>query len=310
MIGKSIESFFCGRRFRLAGVIWCGLVSGWALGQDSAPAAAPVAQSAATVTGSVVCADTNAPARLAQVILRSTVPSNAGDEMMKGLDALRGMADGDDAKKPKLTKEQEADQKRQSAELMRTANMMADAGHTVPVALDGTYRFTNVPPGTYQIRATLSGYIDPLGEFSPEDFASQDPAMQQRIRAAAQMVTVTGSEGAHVDLRLERGASISGRVIFEDGSPAIGWQVLSADAPEKEGTGSNPFGSSNPLGTGGLKNLLHLPVSTDDTGHFRLSGLPSGDYLLQARKNLTGLDRGGSHRFRAAREWGWGILPL
>ena len=195
MIGKSIELFFCGRRFQLAGVIWFGLISGWALGQDSALAAPPVAQSTATVTGSVICADTNAPARLAQVILRSTVPSNAGDEMMKGLDALRGMAGGDDAKKPKLTKEQEADQKRQSAELMRTANMMADAGHTVPVALDGTYRFTNVPPGTYQIRATLSGYIDPLGEFSPEDFASQDPAMQQRIRAAAQIVTVTGSEG-------------------------------------------------------------------------------------------------------------------
>jgi hypothetical protein len=293
MIGKSIELFFCGRRFWLAGAIWFGLISGWALGQDSAPAAAPVAQSTAMVTGSVICADTNAPARLAQVILRSTAPSNAGDEMMKGLDALRGMAGGDDAKKPKLTKEQEADQKRQNAELMRTANMMADAGHTVPVALDGTYRFTNVPPGTYQIRATLSGYIDPLGEFSPEDFASQDPAMQQRIRAAAQIVTVTGSEGAHVDLRLERGASISGKVIFEDGSPAIGWQVLSADAPAKEGTGSNPFGSAGPLGMGGLKNLVHLPVSTDDTGHFRLSGLPSGDYLLQARINLMGLDRGG-----------------
>ncbi len=282
------------RRFRLVGIVLIGLTWGSALGQETertAAAAPTVTLSTATITGSVICADTNAPARLAQVILRSTTPSDAGAEMMKGLEQFRGSMEGDDAKKPALTKEQEADQKRQGAELARTANMMADSGHTVPVALDGTYRFTNVPPGTYQIRATLAGYIDPLGEFSPEDFASQDPAMRKRIAGSAQTVTITGNDGAHIDLRLERGASISGKVMFEDGSPAIGWQVQSAAAPEKGG--ANPFGSGGVLGVGGMKNLLHLPVTTDDTGRFRLSGLPSGEYVLQARVTVMGMDRGG-----------------
>jgi hypothetical protein len=235
---------FCLRR--RSGLATIGLfcvMSGPVLGQEGGGPASPAVVSAATISGSVICADTNGPARLAMVILRSTTASAGG-------------------------------------------KMMADSGHSVPVGLDGSYRFTNVRPGTYQIGATLAGYIDPLGEFSPEDFASQDPEMQKRIRAAAQVVvTITGNESAHIDLRLERGASISGRVLFEDGSPAIGWQVQSAAAPAK--------GAENPFVPGGLKNLPHLPVTTDDTGHFRLSGLPSGEYVLQARVNVEGMDRGG-----------------
>jgi hypothetical protein len=269
-----------------------GFCTGWgggaARGQD---AVAPA--STATITGMVICADTNGPARLAQVILRSTTPSNAGAEVIKGLEELQNVTRGDGASaKSELTKEQAAAQAKQRAELARTAAMMADSGHTVPVDMNGTYRFTNVPPGTYQIRVVLDGYIDPLGEFSPEDFASKDPGMQKKIAAAAPMVTITGNDGAHIDLRLERGGSISGRVAFDDGSPAIGWQVLEANAPAKGDT--NPFGSGGGfLGAGGVKNLLHLPVKTDDTGHFRISGLASGEYVLQARVNLIGMDRGG-----------------
>jgi hypothetical protein len=307
MIGWNFGLFCLLRRVGLVGVLGAGLMAKVLLGQEAAPAAAPVVGvSGAMITGSVICADTNGPARLAQVILRSTTPSDSGAEMLKGLEQFRGAMDGDDAKKPTLTKEQEADQKKQAAELARTANMMADTGHTVPVALDGTYRFTNVPPGTYQIRATLTGYIDPLGEFSPEDFQSQDPAMRKRIAAAAQVVTISSNEGAHVDLRLERGASISGKVIFEDGSPAIGWQVLSAVAPAKGG--ENPFGSGGALGTGGVKSLLHLPATTDDTGHFRLSGLSSGDYVLQARVNVMGMDRGGFAPMSSGAGMGMGNL--
>ena len=163
MIDKDIDVYSLGRRFGWVGAVWLGLMAGGALGQDAAapatPAVAPTL-STSTITGSVICADTNAPARLAQVILRSTTPSNAGAEMVKGLEEFQGMMNGGDSKKT-LTKEQETDQKRQTAELARTASMMADAGHTVPVGLDGTYRFTNVPPGTYQIRATLFGACSP-----------------------------------------------------------------------------------------------------------------------------------------------------
>jgi hypothetical protein len=280
-----IDSRIVIRRSRL----WRRLAGLLLLGATAAPVqarqAAPAPSATATITGSVICADTNAPARLGKVILRSTTPSNAGEEMLKSLGDLRILG-GDSSNK--LTKEQEADRQRQSTDLTRTVNMMADQGHMVTIGLDGTYRFTNVPPGTYLIRGTLDGYIDPLADFSQDDFSSLDPAVRKRIAAAAQTVTVSGNEGAHLDLRLERGASISGRVLFEDGSPAIGWQVLTVDPP-----GKTTDGSSASAFTGGLKSFLHLPVTTDDTGHFRLAGLPSGDYILQARINARGLGMSG-----------------
>src|SRR5580692_10472174 len=38
-----------------------------------------------TVTGTVFCADTNAPARFAKVVLKSIEPSHAGEDFMKNL---------------------------------------------------------------------------------------------------------------------------------------------------------------------------------------------------------------------------------
>ena len=232
-----------------------------------------------TITGKVVCEDTGAPARLGHVILRSATPANAGVDMFKGLDALMGGGNSS-----KLTKEQQADRDKQRAQLARTANMMADAGHTVTIGLDGTYRFTNVPPGKYQLRPTFDGYVDPLAGFTPEQLSSSDAALQARIAAASPTVTVAAGESAHVDLKLQRGASIAGHVRFEDGQPAAGWQVLAED------TATIPVDDA--LGVG-VNSFLHLPTSTDATGSFRISGLPAGRYVVQARISAVGLDRGG-----------------
>ena len=39
-----------------------------------------------TVSGRVTCADTNTPARFAEVLLKSTVPNHAGEDFMKSLE--------------------------------------------------------------------------------------------------------------------------------------------------------------------------------------------------------------------------------
>ena len=241
---------------------------------QQAPAAAPTG----TITGKVICADTGAPARLGHVILRSTTLPNAGEDMFKGLDALTGGGNSS-----KLTKEQQTDRDKQRAQLARTANMMADAGHTVTIGLDGSYRFTNVPPGKYQLRPTFDGYIDPLAEFTPDELSSADASTQAKVAAASTPITLAGGENAHIDLKMQRGASLAGHVRFEDGQPAVGWQVLAAHPAAM--AADDPFG--------GLNSFLHLPTATDDTGHFRISGLPAGKYILLARISTVGLDRGG-----------------
>jgi len=51
----------------------------------AAPAQPPAATPGATLTGHVLCADTNAPARFAKVILKSTAPSGPGDDIFGAL---------------------------------------------------------------------------------------------------------------------------------------------------------------------------------------------------------------------------------
>jgi hypothetical protein len=104
MLSRRIAIF---RPERIAGLMGLFLLGGAvaARGQQAVPASSvPATVSTGTIGGSVICADTNAPARLAQVVLRSTTPSDAGAEMLKGLDQLRGLGgeDSDSKKTPTL----------------------------------------------------------------------------------------------------------------------------------------------------------------------------------------------------------------
>jgi hypothetical protein len=146
--------------------------------------------------------------------------------------------------------------------------------------MDGGYSFAGIKPGTYYVHASFPGYIDPYAQFSDKDFASTDPAMRARI-AQLPTITVTGTDAAHVDLRLERGAAFSGRVLFDDGSPAAGWTITvvkpSAPAADPDPTSLMMAQALSISGAGAV------PIAkTDDLGQYRISGLPAGSYALRA----------------------------
>ena len=84
------------------------------------------------------------------------------------------------------------------------------------------------------MHAIFPGYIDPFSQFSDEDFASKDPAVRARV-AQIPTITVTGTDSARVDLRLERGAAVSGRIVYDDGSPAVGWMLVRRQAEDAGG---------------------------------------------------------------------------
>ena len=69
------------------------------------------------------------------------------------------------------------------------------------------------------------------------------------------------SRAQSLDFTLERGLSVSGRVVFPDGSPVPNWSVL----------------ASNP-GTGGPREMSSM--RTDEDGRFHLTGLLSGNILV------------------------------
>ncbi len=152
------------------------------------------------------------------------------------------------------------------------------------VAADGTYVFTNVKAGTYYAHALAPGYIDPLSQFSSEELTSADPATRQRIAAVATPVSITGTDQVRADLRLERGASISGRVLYDDGTPAVGWTVRTVHEPPPGSDSNAPAFANMGVDLNEL-DLSHASEAstTDDTGRFRIPGLPTGSYLLQAR---------------------------
>ncbi len=273
----------------MCGLAICVLLSGTVLSaQDKAekPAVVPAA-AGGTVSGRVVCADTNGPARFGKVLLKSVAASSDdGDDLFGALSKLGDDGDGKAAKKPKptLTPEEEAQQKQAKAASAKMMAALSDMMVSVTVGMDGVYTFTNVKPGTYYVHATVAGYIDPLAAFSSDDLMSKDPAMLQKISAVAKLVTVTGTEAAYADLRLERGAAISGRVLFDDGTPAAGWTVRVVH-PVAASAGAPPAAfSAMGLDTSDM-DLTHISEmsTTDDTGHYRIAGLPTGEYVLQAR---------------------------
>ena len=187
-----------------------------------------------TVSGHVLCADTNAPARLAKVTLNP----------------LRNGAD---------------------------ASSTATPGTTT--GLDGGFELADVPPGRYLVLVDLAGYISGISALD------QDARQHLKDVAAAPppgstVIDVVNGQPVSVELTIERGASVSGAIRYDDGSPAIGITVglehknnKGAWEPELQST-SQTFD----ILAGGRSD----GVSTDSAGHFHIDGVPAGEYLLHA----------------------------
>jgi hypothetical protein len=213
------------------------VVVGWVLGAVWGVAQKPVAlPPTGTVTGHVVCGDTQRPARFAQVALlrkpdpRPTGPpsSEAAPHVMSFLDARSG--------------------------------------------LDGSYTIGEVPPGEYYVVAKLSGYL--LGIEKPEDVAGAARDKEKALEGL-RLVHVVAERTAQADLTLQRGGAISGRVVFDDGTPVADTDVV-----------VEPLDSLDPARVRYMP-LMRLAGSadrakTDDQGQYRISGLPKGKYVVRA----------------------------
>jgi hypothetical protein len=165
--------------------------------------------------------------------------------------------------------------------LVSVAPSKTSAEEPATADADGIYFFKAVPSGTYYVHAQMSGYADPITLFNSADFASTDPAIHALIAKAAPSITINDTEAARMDLRIDRGASISGRILYDDGAPAQNWAVF-AQRPPKDSHRSEPA-------------LSNVRSGTDDLGYFRLSGLPAGEYILIASYQdsmLHGLNAG------------------
>jgi hypothetical protein len=140
----------------------------------------------------------------------------------------------------------------------------------VDTKLDGSFLIRSVEPGKYYILAEMPGYLSPLAGLAPKDIELPSAEDKENLRAMLQQVTVVRGQESRLDLRLERGASLSGTVRYDDGSPAAG-VIVSLWRREKDGSFKQ---ISN-----GMKDKFSSRQRTDDMGHYRVAALSPAEYL-------------------------------
>lgn len=199
------------------------------------------------VTGRVICGDTDAPGRFASVQLIPEKPEAFN------VSALAAFGKSPDFAKALNT---------MMGALTKGSNL------SVLTGLDGTFALDKVPAGTYYAVATLSGYESPLNQFSQAERLKAEDATLKAIEGASPKLVVQPNVAGHVELRLERGASLSGRIRYDDGSPAPGVTPILM-LQQKDGTWKELTPSAS-------------PQMTDDRGQFRFSGLPTGKFAVKA----------------------------
>jgi hypothetical protein len=167
-----------------------------------------------------------------------------------------------------------------------TRNKTAPATNIQPsmavTGVDGSFAVSHVPPGEYLVVAFAAGYLSPLDSItvSSDDLSpAAQEAVEKQIRAAAPSVNVTGDAAVAVEVELQRGAALSGRIVYADGSPAGQMPVLLQGLKDDvKATGKQ----TETINAGAMIRgiMLQQSLSTDDLGHFRLSGIAPGSYRL------------------------------
>jgi hypothetical protein len=143
---------------------------------------------------------------------------------------------------------------------------------TARTDLNGNFTL-QVEPGDYYATATATGYASPVSEAAARLGASATSA-----DLLAQLPEVHVGEGGagQVNLTLDRGGVISGKLQWEDGSPAAGVSVIALQSTATT-TGQTEMGrvlaEFGGRFTGG---------ESDDRGVFRITGLAPGSYVVRA----------------------------
>jgi carboxypeptidase family protein len=120
---------------------------------------------------------------------------------------------------------------------------------------EGRFEFVNLAPGRYAVAAWKSGWVE--ATFGARTFWDRNVSI----------VVTPGAIVEGVQLALERGAAISGRVIDEDGEPLVNVSVNAGRAVMQDGR---------------LRFVSAGSTQTDDLGEYRVGGLPAGTFVVAA----------------------------
>jgi hypothetical protein len=198
----------------------------------------------ATVTGKVMCSDTQRAARFATVTLIGTQQATESQ-------GRTSMGNGN------------------SFGFGRRVTARTD--------LDGNFS-VQAEPGDYYVVASATGYASQAAEMAASMGSSGSAA---DLLARLPQVHVAEAGGGTVNVTLDRGGVVQGKVQWDDGSPAAGVNISVQTTGSTMSTTTDmvrvvsQLGGSFGGGFGGFQ-------TTDDRGVFRITGLPPGSYWVRA----------------------------
>ena len=129
-------------------------------------------------------------------------------------------------------------------------------------ALDGSFTLSGVPAGDYYVMATQTGYTSPLSVARTAG----------KPLSGVPMTHVEANRSADATVSMDRGAVVTGRVVYDDGSPVAGVSVRLRPVTSTDANGrfGNGFFGTGDNGSG----------FTDDRGVYRASGIAPGKYIV------------------------------
>jgi hypothetical protein len=146
--------------------------------------------------------------------------------------------------------------------------------------LDGSFRMDDVPAGDYLAIARMPGYVAP--GTSANMFATDDQL--KRLIMSVPVVHIREGQVTSVDLTLKRGAAISGRVQFADGSPmvgaSVGWELAEVNLAIESIRMTKFSLLQQTMLSLESYNDQRKEVVTDEEGHYRIFGLSPGNYIV------------------------------
>jgi protocatechuate 3,4-dioxygenase beta subunit len=243
---------------RRTGIRFVGLLVFGAMGWVGAAQQPATATGTGSVTGHVTCGDTQRPARFAQVVLLA-VPAS-------------------------ITPSVDPNAKQDSATLAATMKATLSGMNIIQTqtGIDGSFTAANVLPGDYYVFASVPGYVQPTNQVQAAQEAGAD--LSKPI-AGVPIAHVVAERSAAAEVTVNRGAAVSGKVLWDDGSPAAR-VIVTVEASDADGAAKTPpkplppqfamLSMTGAMGGGGVVSF------SDDLGQYRIAGLAPGPYIVKA----------------------------
>ena len=159
--------------------------------------------------------------------------------------------------------------------------------------LDGSFLVPDVAPGNYYVMVDAPAYLSASGLLTRQQLDHPTKEIARQIEQLLVPVAVASGKISTADVRLHRGASLSGNVQFDDGTPFSTFVSLFRKDPKGEWQRFN----AHLGGTAGI---------TDALGHFHLLGLPAGAYRVSIE---LGVDEDFISQ-QGGEQQGWASSPI